>query len=286
MIIVADSGSTKADWAVLNDGLPLQLFDTMGFNPVYHKEEIIYREASNTFDGAIDTDQVEAIYYYGTGCWDAEKKSVVASALQGVFANARVHVYHDLLGAARAACGNKAGIACIIGTGSNSCLFDGDQILDNVTNLGYFIGDEGSGAYLGKELVKAYFYRELPKELVADFEQVCPGGKAEILENVYRKSTPNVYLAGFTRFLADHQSHPFIQKIIYKSFEEFIDRHVRKYKSHLSLPINFIGSVAFHFRAFLEAVLQERSMIAGDFVRKPIDSLVHFHAREHQQTND
>ncbi len=277
MIIVADSGSTKADWAVVNGEESHQLFVTMGFNPVYHKEELIYDEAFKAFDNAIETNEVEALYYYGTGCWDLEKKSVVAKAMHKIFPNASIKVDHDLLGAARAACGNEPGIACILGTGSNSCSFDGYDIQDNVTNLGYFIGDEGSGSCLGKELVKAYFYRELPKELLYEFEQKHPGGKAEILENVYRKSTPNVYLATFTRFLGEHKDHPFIQKLIYRSFEEFIDRHVRKYKSHLSLPVSFIGSVAFHFREFLETILQERSMIVGKFVRKPIDSLVDFH---------
>jgi glucosamine kinase len=282
MIIVVDSGSTKADWAVADNSPSHQLFSTMGFNPVYHKEEVIYQEAAKVFEQVVATEKVKAVHYYGAGCWDQEKKSVVAKALQRVFSSAEVQVYHDLLGAARAACGKQAGIACILGTGSNSCLFDGDQILDNVTNLGYFIGDEGSGAHLGKELVKAFFYRELPREILVEFQKIYTGGKAEILDNVYGKTTPNVYLAKFTRFLSDHRSHPFIQKIIYKCFEEFIDRHVRKYKSHLSLPVNFIGSIAYHFKDFLIAILEERSMIVGDFVRKPIDSLVHFHTGEHQ----
>ncbi len=283
MIIVADSGSTKADWAVTSPGEGHQVIVTMGFNPVYHKEELIFEEASKAFENQVEATAVEALYYYGTGCWDTEKKSVVARALQRIFPKAAIQVHHDLLGAARAACGKKAGIACIIGTGSNSCLFDGYQIKDNVTNLGYFIGDEGSGSYLGQELIKAYFYRELPEVLFHEFEQKFPGGKAEILENVYRKPTPNVYLATFTRFLGEHRSHPFIQKLLYRSFEEFIDRHARKYKSHLSLPVSFVGSVAFYFKEFLETILQERSMIVGNFVRKPIDSLVDFHAHDNQK---
>jgi len=283
MIIVADSGSTKADWAVVDETGAEQLIVTMGFNPVYHKEELIYEETSKAFDTAVDTEKVRALYYYGTGCWDAEKKSVVAKALQRIFPKAQIQVDHDLLGAARAACGKQPGIACIIGTGSNSCLFDGYAIKDNVTNLGYFIGDEGSGSVLGRELVRTYFYRELPKDLFYEFEQKYPGGKAEILENVYRKPTPNVYLATFTRFLGEHKDHPFIQNLLYRCFEEFIDRHARKYKGHLSLPVSFIGSVAFHFKEILTTVLQERSMIVGEFVRKPIDSLVNFHLSEIQK---
>ncbi len=283
MIIVADSGSTKADWAVVTPEGSHRIVVTMGFNPVYHQEALIYEETYKALEDTVETESVKELYYYGTGCWDNEKKSVIAGAMARIFPKAQIQVHHDLLGAARAACGNQAGIACIIGTGSNSCLFDGDQIQDNVTNLGYFIGDEGSGAFLGKELIKAYFYRELPKSLFYEFEQKVPGGKAEILENVYRKPTPNVYLATFTKFLGEHRAHPFIQKLLYRSFEEFIDRHARKYKSHLSLPVSFVGSVAYYFKEFIEAVLQERSMIVGNFVKKPIDSLVDFHTSSNKQ---
>ncbi|MEL7118659.1 MAG: hypothetical protein AAFO07_04440 [Bacteroidota bacterium] len=278
MIIVADSGSTKADWAVVKADGAHDIINTIGFNPVYHKESLIYDETSKAFTGKIPVEEVEAVYYYGTGCWDTQKKGVIAAALQHLFGKANVLVEHDLVGAARAACGKSPGIACIIGTGSNSCAFDGDQVTDNVTNLGYFIGDEGSGSHLGKELVKAYFYRELPKELHNKFDERYPGGKAIILENVYQKPTPNVFLAKYTRFLNDHSDHPFIQKIIYNCFSEFIDRHVRKYKNHLSLPISFIGSVAFHFKPFLEAILEERDMKLGKFVKRPIDALVEFHS--------
>lgn len=280
MIIVADSGSTKADWAIVDGNNAAKVVVTMGFNPVYHKEEKIYEEVYQAFEGTLDTREVSSLYYYGTGCWDTEKKSVISRALSRIFSDADVLVEHDLLGAARAACGKTPGIACILGTGSNSCLFNGHDITDNVTNLGYFIGDEGSGAHLGKALVKSYFYREMPKDLARPFEERYPGGKASILEHLYQKETPNVYLAKFTRFLSDHKDHIFVQKIINKSFGEFIDRHVRKYKNHLSLPINFIGSVAYHFKEFLEVILEERDMIVGDFVRKPIDALVAFHREE------
>lgn len=281
MIIIADSGSTKADWAVVDEtGIP-RVIVTMGFNPVYHTEELIYEKVYNAFDGNIELERVSNIYYYGTGCWDAEKKSTISKALARIFPQSDILVEHDLLGAARAACGKHAGIACILGTGSNSCLFDGYNITDNVTNLGYFIGDEGSGSHLGKELVRAYFYRELPADLIRQFEERYPGGKAAILENVYQKDTPNVYLAKFTRFLSEHKDNIFIQRLVYKSFSEFIDRHVRKYKSHLSLPVSFIGSVAYHFKEFLEIILEERSMVLGNFVRKPIDSLVDFHKDDH-----
>ncbi len=276
MILIADSGSTKTDWvAVFPDGP--RTIKTMGFNPVYHTEDLIYEETVKDFPEGFPWSEINHVYYYGAGCWDYDRKEVVARALRRAFKQAKVEVDHDLLGAARAVCGRQRGIACIIGTGSNSCLFDGDRVIDNVTNLGYLVGDEGSGAYLGKELVRTYFYREMPGELVRSLEEHYPGGKSEILNEIYGKKIPNVYLANFTHFLNEHQEHIFIQKIIYRGFEVFIDRHVRKYNDHFSLPVHFIGSVAYYFQDFLEVILQERAMNPGLFIQKPIDRLVQFH---------
>lgn len=276
MIIVADSGSTKTDWVIVEKDGP-QTINTMGFNPVYHEEELIYDKTLDGFSTAFPFSDVEAIYYYGAGCWDRNRKEVVARALRRLFPEANVEVDHDLLGAARATCGSNPGIACIIGTGSNSCLYDGQTVIDNVTNLGYFVGDEGSGAYLGKELVRTYFYRELPDDLVTPFEERYPGGKPAILNNIYDKPQPNVYLAGFTKFLFDYKEHIFVQRLLYQGLEEFIDRHVRKYRNHHSIPTHFIGSVAYYFQDFLRVILEARDMQPGIFMQKPIDRLVDFH---------
>ncbi|HKK77220.1 MAG TPA: BadF/BadG/BcrA/BcrD ATPase family protein [Saprospiraceae bacterium] len=280
MIIVADSGSTKTDWMFLRDASSEAMeFSSMGFNPIYHSSKLIQEETEATFAEAdFNKSQVKAAYYYGTAIWDSEKAKVVESALQAVFTQAKIEVHHDLLGAARATSGDEPGISCIIGTGSNTCSYDGQKITDNVTNLGYFLGDEGSGAHLGKALVKAYFYRELPNNLRQELEQVVPGGKSEFLSNIYGENTsPNVYLASLTKFIGEHKDHFFMRGLIYTSFAEFIDRHVRKYPKHLSLPIHFIGSVAYHFQDFLKIILEERGMQAGVFIKKPIDTLVDYH---------
>jgi hypothetical protein len=281
MIIVADSGSTKTDWMLLTDEGAL-LLHTMGFNPLYHSEDLIFEKSKEELDKhQVDLAAVTAMYYYGTAVWDHEKAETIARALRRLFPNGHVEVEHDLLSAARATCGNDPGIACIIGTGSNTCLFDGKDVTDNVTNLGFFVGDEGSGAHLGKALVRAYFYRELPPDLLKAFEEYIPGGKDEILDNVYSKPQPNVYLASFTKFLGEHRNHFFIQKLIYQSFTEFIDRNVRKYPGHLSMPIHFIGSVAYYFQDIVKIILEERGMKPGVFILKPIDNLVQFH-RNHE----
>ncbi len=280
MIIVADSGSTKADWVLVNDPNkePLTI-STMGFNPIYHSSQFIAETLIAAFgEFNIQRNSATHVYYYGTAIWDEDKAGIVVDALQSVFPLSKVQVKHDLLGAARATCGDDPGVACIMGTGSNTCLYDGELIIDNVTNLGYFIGDEGSGAHLGKALVKAYFYRELPQDLQTALEELVPGGKSEFLLNIYGEGTsPNVYLASLTKFIGAHKEHFFMRKLIYDSFAEFIDRHVRKYPGHLDLSVHFIGSIAYHFQDFLKIILEERAMKAGVFIKKPIDNLVDYH---------
>jgi glucosamine kinase len=277
MIVVVDSGSTKADWRMADSEGAYSL-KTIGFNPVFHSSEFIYDALVPELARAkFPADQVSDVFYYGAGCWDDRLKDVVHQALTRVFTRAEIMVEHDLLGAARATCRDQPGIAAILGTGSNSCLYDGKQVIDNVTNLGYLIGDEGSGTHLGKALIRAYFYREMPLSLREAFDKDFPGGKQAMLDHIYGEETPNVYLASFTRFIKRHQTHPFLQHLLHVSFAEFIDRHVRKYQNHLSLPIHFIGSVAFHFQEVMRAVLEERAMLAGIFIQKPIDHLVHFH---------
>ncbi|MEQ8704309.1 MAG: hypothetical protein RIC19_10340 [Phaeodactylibacter sp.] len=279
MIVVVDSGSTKADWKMIS-GSDIQSITTMGFNPVFHSEEVIYNELQKSFVREVATEKAEKVFYYGAGCWDARLKGVVRKALDRIFENAEIEVDHDLLGAARATCGHDPGIACIIGTGSNSCLYDGTHVIDNVTNLGYLLGDEGSGTHLGKRLIRAFFYREMPKVLYDELEKSLDGGKQSILDNVYSGEPPNVYLASFTKFMGDHQDHPFIQRILFDSFEQFIDRHVRKYKNHMSLPVHFIGSVAYYFKQTLSIILDARDMQMGNFIQKPIDELVRFHTEQ------
>lgn len=276
MIAVVDSGASKADW-IITDGHTSQDIHTIGFSPIFQTSEFIATEVQKAFSDSPFLSKIHTVYYYGTGCWDAKRKGIVSDALQQVFVGAQIHVEHDLLGAARAVCGDQAGIACIIGTGSNTCLYDGQHITDNITNLGYFLGDEGSGACLGKMLIQSYFYRELPDDLLEAFEVFVPGGESEILDKVYGTSAPSVYLATFMSFMAEQRQHFYIQKLIYDAFSVFIDRHVRKYDNHIKLPVHFIGSVAYHFQDIMKIVLEERSMKPGNFLQKPINSLAEFH---------
>lgn len=277
MILIADCGATKGDWVLTNGREVEQIVHTRGFNPVVHAPELLQKELEKLHQQLGKFDAPHTVYYYGAGAWDERRKGVIRGAIAGIYPNAEIQVMHDLLGAARAACGKEAGIACIIGTGSNTCLYDGSDVTDNVTNLGYLLGDEGSGAYLGKQLLRSYFYREMGPDLKAAFEQFAGIERGKMLDLVYESDTPNVYLASFTKFMGQHQNEPFIQRLLYQGFVEFIDRHVRKYPGHLHLPISFIGSIAFHFKPILAAVLCERQMNTGNFIQKPIEQLVNFH---------
>jgi len=277
MIVVVDSGSTKADWQIVQ-GPHVENIHTHGVNPVFLEADEIYQVLAPSFEGHESRNKAVSVFFYGAGCWDEGRSGKVKRALQRIFLNADIIVKHDLLDTARATCGQSPGIACIIGTGSNTCLYDGVNVIDNVTNLGYLVGDEGSGTWLGKALIRAYFYREMPPDIRAHFDAKFPGGETAILDGVYAsEDTPNVYLASFTRFFSEHGEHVFIQKLLYDAFAVFIDRHVRKYEGHIKLPVHFIGSVAYYFQDVLKVVLAERNMKPGIFIQKPIDNLTAFH---------
>jgi len=277
MKIVCDSGSTKADWSCFKNGQEAITYSTRGINPVFHNKDFIFSELKKEIIQSLEGEEVHDIFYYGAGCWDNNLKGIIVGALSELFPKTNIEVHHDLLGAARAACGDLPGVACILGTGSNSCLYDGENVVDNVKNLGYLVGDEGSGSHLGKELLRSYFYRELPKDLIEPFEELVPNGKSGVLDNIYQKENPNVYLASFARFLSDHKKHFFVQELVYNSFVDFLSRHVCKYKGHLGIPISFIGSVAFHFSDILKIALERKNMTLGKIVRKPINELVRYH---------
>lgn len=277
MILVGDCGGTKADWAVIQAGQADKVVSTLGFNPVVHPAERLRKEVDKLANDLLPEYKPSQVFYYGAGCWDIRRKRVVEDELRRVWPAAQISATHDLLGAARAACGKEPGIACILGTGSNSCAYDGEQITDNVTNLGYLLGDEGSGSHLGKSILKAYFYRELDDELTQAFETFAQVDAMTVRDRIYEGDAPNTYLAEFTRFLSAHKNHPSVVSMVLDCFGEFLDRHVRKYAQHQTLPISFIGSIAFHFRKLLVVALEQRNLRPGNFVQKPIEALANFH---------
>jgi len=277
MILIADSGSTKTDWRVVNATHMLEQVETLGFNPMYQEADEIYAELETALLPKLKDRAPAAIYYYGAGCSSPERNKRVEDALRRAFPGAELHVEHDLLSAARAVCGRNPGIACILGTGSNTCLYNGSEIIDNVPSLGFLLGDEGSGAYMGKLLIKAFLYRELPDDLAQSLKNTYQLTKDGILDAVYNAPVPSRYMATFAKYMYEKRKHPVIREMIYQNFEEFFERHVVKYKGHMELPVNFVGSVAFYFADILKQAAKKYGLHVQTIIQSPSEGLIKYH---------
>lgn len=277
-ILIADSGSTKTDWRLLNSSREIEQAKTAGFNPFYQSEEDIRTELVNELLPQLSVSP-DAVFFYGAGCSDERNRALVGHALRDVFPDASVEVEHDLLAVARALCGNEPGIACILGTGSNSCLYDGRSIVMNVPSLGFMLGDEGSGGFLGKLLVTDYLNGDLPKPLAKRFMSRYNNlSKEEILENVYKKPFPNRYMASFSKFLFDHAREPYAFELVFSAFKLFLRKNVCKYPDYREYPTHFTGSVAFYFNSILRAACEEYGIVLQKVTESPIAGLLLFHS--------
>ena len=274
--LIADSGATKAEWCLVRDGKTRAIF-TQGISPYFLTQEQIKELLLKELMPGLKKVEVGEVFYYGTGCANPENARSVKRALMQVFAGARVEVNHDLMAAARALCGKEKGVACILGTGSNSCYYDGKKIVKNSPGLGYVLGDEGSGAYLGKKVIQYYLYGTFDEELRARFDATYVTNAAEILENVYKKPLPNRYLAGFTQFLAENRGHYMIENIIEDGLNDFFFIHLCKYREAWTLPVSFAGSVAFGFKDVLQQLCDSYEFELGRIMKNPMQGLVEFH---------
>jgi N-acetylglucosamine kinase-like BadF-type ATPase len=277
MILIADGGSTKTDWRLIKEGREYKQVQTSGFNPYLvgsgEIEDILWKELQPYIDNAA----VSTVYYYGAGCSTPVKNMIVETAFEKVFPNARLNISHDLLAAAHALCGGEEGIAAILGTGSNSCYYDGKDIKDGIFSLGYFFGDEGSGAYLGKQLLTAYLHKELPRDLDAKFRNEYTLSNENILDAVYTKPAPSRFLASFSRFINENRDHPYIYSLITEAFRAFYRYQVCCYAKHNEVPVHFVGSVAYHYSDILTSIGLEFGIKTGKFIQAPIDGLVEYH---------
>ena len=280
MILIADSGATKTDWRIVDHTGVLEQVTTAGISPQYLDAEKIYSLITTSLLPNLKEKNPSIIYYYGAGCSSPERNQRVHSALSRAFTHCEINVDHDLLGAARALCGHKPGIACILGTGSNSCLYDGKDITDNVPSLGFLMGDEGSGAYLGKMLIRAYLYRELPDELAQSLKNTYNLTKDGIIDSVYYSDMPSTYLATFAKFMHEKRKHPVIHAMIYENFAEFFERHVCKYENFTKLPVNFVGSIAYHFSDTLKQVAKKYGASVGQVIISPSEGLIQYHLEQ------
>jgi glucosamine kinase len=276
MIIIADSGSTKTEWRVIEGIGAEKSYITSGLNPYLLSGDNIYQLLNEELP-ALAGLSVSDIYFYGTGCNNAEKENVIRNSLNRFFSAGNVYVSSDLLAAARSLCMNDEGIACIIGTGSNSCYYDGKTIVSNVSPLGYILGDEGGGAFIGRNLLSGVLKKQLPGYVIDNFYKAYPLTRAEILDNVYSRPFPNRFLGQFTRFVSDNIHVPELQNIITSGFDDFIRRNVLQYPEAKELPIHFTGSVAFYFRNYLEGLINKYRLHPGKITLKPMDDLVTYH---------
>ncbi|MBN8838353.1 MAG: N-acetylglucosamine kinase [Sphingobacteriia bacterium] len=274
--LIADSGATKCEWCLINNGKKKRIF-TAGISPYFLSAKEIVQLLQKELMPKLKQVTVNQIHYYGTGLSNHNNVKIIKSALKKLFPSAKIDANTDLLAAARALCGNDKGIACILGTGSNSCYYNGKKIVKNSPGLGYILGDEGSGSYLGKKVVQHFLYNTFDEELQNQFLKNFNTNTIEILENVYTKPLANRYLASFTIFLAENRGHYMIENIIEDGLNDFFFNHLYKYRETWTQPINFVGSVAYGFKDVLKELCNTYELELGKVLQKPMDGLIAYH---------
>jgi N-acetylglucosamine kinase-like BadF-type ATPase len=280
--LIADSGATKAEWRLVGQGKAKTLF-TQGISPYFMDTEaiaaLLRRELVPAMSKGKNREgaEVGAVFYYGTGCANPANARIVQKALKTVFRGAAVSVQTDLMAAARAVCGREKGLACILGTGSNSCYYNGRSIVRNSPGLGYVLGDEASGAYLGKKVIQYYLYDTFDEDLRSRFDARFVTTPAEILDNVYKQPLPNRYLASFALFLAENRGHYMVENIIEDGLNDFFFQHLCKYPEVWKYPVHFVGSVAYGFRDVLQELCSSYEFELGTVVKNPMEGLVAYH---------
>ena len=276
MRLIIDAGSTKMGW-ILMDGHEVKAhFVTKGFNPNYSPMQDLVEICRGA---SLPNDNIHFIHYYGTGCGNEQNCQTIKEVFQNQFPDADIHVTHDLMAACHAALGHEKGIACILGTGSNSCLYDGESIIEKAISLGYLVGDEGSGMHIGRQVVRAYFYGFMPEELRMKFDVEYHLVLKDFIQRLYHEGQPSKYLATFAKFAGENQSHPYINGLVKGCFKDFIEAFILRYGDCKSLKISFIGSVAFHFQDFLKESLMEYGLTLGEIMQAPAEGLIRYYMR-------
>ena len=276
MKLIVDGGSTKTEWILLDGPTVKNRSLTEGFNPNYgdiqNFEDMVSRVETQNLDA------LQAIHYYGTGCGSEKNCQLIKGVLQRHFPDAEITVTHDLMAACHALFGREAGIACILGTGSNSCVYDGKQITQRAVSLGYLVGDEGSGMAVGREVVRSYFYGFMPDGLRQEFAQTYPLALKDFVDHLYHHPQPSRYLASFAKFAGEHQSEPFVHDLVKSCFKAFVEAFVLRYENCKTMKISFVGSVAYHFQDILKETLDDFGFALGEVIASPADGLIRYYA--------
>lgn len=276
MILIADSGSSKTDWRVIREDGKVEQFRTVGFNPYYQKEEDMLRDLQTkemlNLNGAI-----KEVYFYGAGCTAEKNKASVRRVINAIIGDATVEVDYDLIAAAKATCGHKPGIACILGTGSNSGDYDGDTITSSRPSPGYLLGDEGGGSYIGRHFLQDFIYDDMPAEIRDLAIRELGLVTLDIQENVYQKPFPNRYMASFCKFIGEHKDHPYCFNLFYNGFVDFFKRHVMRYENYREKPVNFVGSISYYNSDVLRKVGTDLQVSIQIILETPIAGLTLYH---------
>jgi len=278
MILVADSGSTNTSWCLLQQGKAIFYFDTEGYNPYFVSSDYIVQSILKNFPININREKITNIFFYGAGCFD-DKLDIIKDALQQLFLSAEIFAGLDLLGSARSVLGNDAGFVGILGTGTNSCLYDGNKIIANIDSLGYLIGDEGSGYYIGKKILGDYIREYMPAKVREEFFNIYKLSREEIMEKLYSEKLPNRFCAGFTRFISESVSDiSYTHNLVKKSFIDFFENLVTRYENYHQYTFNCTGSIGFAFKEILEETASLYNMKVGVILKTPIEGLAKYHA--------
>jgi glucosamine kinase len=278
--LIADSGSTKTDWVLLNGSNIIKQVKTIGFNPYFQSKDQISLELLTNLKPHLDEflGRINSMYYYGAGCSTLENCLLLEDCLTLTLNIRKVNVAHDLLAAARALCKKEWGVACILGTGSNSCLFNGKHILENIPSVGYLWGDYGSGAQIGKYFVRDYFEGKVPKGLTLAFEN--EGYNREvILNNVYKGSMPSRYLASINSFVGKHTGHPFIKELLLSCFDSFFEQQINKYTDARKYKVHTVGSIGYYYRDLFAQTAIKHGYETGNVIKSPIEGLIDYHSQ-------
>ncbi|AMC11986.1 N-acetylglucosamine kinase [Lutibacter profundi] len=280
MILIADGGSTKADWVLLKkSGEELLRTRTGGLNPAVFDEELLAKRIRENTDLVAYKDEVTHVYFYGAGCGTEKPTSQLKSIFESFFINAAVDVKEDTY-AATYAVTTEPGIVCILGTGSNSCYFDGENVDVRIASLGYILMDEASGNYFGKKLIRDYYYHKMPVDIAKQFEEQFDIDADTIKKNIYKKDNPNTYLAHFAEFIFKNERNVYFNKVLHKGMKDFFKNKILPYKESESVPVHFVGSIAYFAQDIIKDVARFNMIKLGNIVRRPIDGLIDYHRKK------
>jgi len=279
MILIADSGSTKTQWALLENGELKITITTPGLNPYFHTTETIEATLQADLAPYLPCDFIQEIHFYGAGCSTENNNIMLKESMEIFFRKADVFIYHDILGAARALFGKRAGIACILGTGCNSCFYDGNEVKNGVASLGYLFGDEGAGSYLGKIFIERYLKNKLPVDIRDEFNSIYKFKLEDILNAIYNRPFPNRWLASFSEFLAPRQNHLYVKELVRNSFNAFFEEQLFQYENHKNVPVSFVGSIAFFYKDILLDSAKKAGIRVETILRSPLEGLISYHSQ-------